>query len=721
MQMTAQTRRARRRLTACMAMLLVSASGVAGQPAAPATAPPTAIANPDSPPIVKSAAELAAETGHSSSEIIPGSGNFVGAGPPPHVVSTAVSDDGGITLNFVNADVRDVAKAVLGDFLGLNYAIGANVQGTVTMQTSRPVSKAEVLPVLEQSLRLNGLALVKNGDIYKVVPLTDAPRQSGTIETASSRRKHGEPGFGIEVVPLRFVSAIEMQHLIEPLVPSQAIVHADTARNFLIIEGSEDERAAIVDEVGVFDVDWLAGMSFALFAPKYTDARGLSKELDEILGGAGSPLAGVVRLVPIERLNSVLAISTQPRYLQQLQHWVERLDRPGEGSERRIYVYAVQYGKAADIAAVLSHVLFGGSAPSLGAKDATASSSSNDTFSLGDQPLPGTAGAPQSGMTSTAPPPQPLLSKSQDEAAADEKSGSGNATITADPTNNSLVIYATPQQYAVIESALHQLDVVPLQVLLEASIAEVTLTDGLQYGVQYFYQPNNQNKFTLSNTASAAISSAFPGFSYMFTQGTNIQVILNALSSVTHVEVISSPEVMVLNNHTATLQVGDQVPIATATAVGVVTADAPIVNTIEYHDTGVILKVTPGVNQGGMVTMDISQEVSNVATDATSSLGSPTFAQRKIESTISIQDGETIALGGLISDSRTKGSSGLPYLSEIPVLGALFGSKNDNRTRTELMVLITPHVVDNLQRARSVTEELRHRFPSVQPLFHRGR
>ncbi|HXL99168.1 MAG TPA: type II secretion system secretin GspD, partial [Rhizomicrobium sp.] len=660
-------------------------------------------------------------------EIIPGSGNFVGAGPPRHVVSTAVSDDGGITLNFVNADVRDVAKAVLGDFLGLNYTIGAGVQGTVTMQTSRPVGRTEVLPVLEQSLRLNGLALVKTGDIYKVVPLTDAPRQSGTITTAGSRHAHGEPGFGIEVVPLRFVSAVEMQHLIEPLVPSQAIVHADTARNFLIIEGTEDERAAIVDEVGVFDVDWLSGMSFALFAPKYTDARGLAKELDEILGGAGSPLAGVVRLVPIERLNSVLAISTQPRYLQQLQHWVDRLDRPGEGTDRRIYVYAVQYGRAADIAEVLTHVLFGGATPSPGTKSGAGSSTSapaGEGFSLSTmgEPAPGSPGTgsptatPGGGASDSS---EPLLSKSLEEAASETAGTTGNATITADPTNNSLVIYGTSQQYAVIESALHQLDIVPLQVLLEASIAEVTLTHDLQYGVQYFYNPGNkQNTITLSN-AGFPLAQAFPGFSYMFTQGTNIQIILNALSTVTHVEVISSPEVMVLNNHTATLQVGDQVPIATATAVGVTTPDSPIVNSIEYHDTGVILKVTPGVNQGGMVTMDISQEVSNVAADSTSTLGSPTFAQRKIESTISIQDGETIALGGLISDSKTFGNSGLPFLSEIPVVGGLFGSKNDDHDRTELMVLITPHVIDDLQRARSVTDELRHKMPSVEPLFHR--
>jgi general secretion pathway protein D len=688
----------------CALLCLASAGSAVGQ-GAPADSTPA--------PIVKSAADLAADTS-GSSEIIKGTGTFVGSGPVRAVVSTSVGDDGGITLNFVNADIHDVAKAILGDFLNLNYAIGAGVQGTVTMQTSRPIPRGEVLSILEQTLRLNSLALVKNGDVYRVVPIADAPHQSGSIVTPASRRSRGEPGFGIEVVPLKYISAAEMQHLLEPLAPSNAIVHADATRNFLIIEGSEGERAAMLDEVALFDVDWLSGMSFALFTPKYTDARGLSKELSEVLGGAHSPLAGFVRLVPIERLNSVLAISPQPKYLEQLRRWVERLDKPGEGGDRRIYVYAVQNGRAANLAAVLKRVLFGTNAQSSGGK--TQDSFGDDTDNT-SEPASG-ASAPASQAAGAAP--QPILSKALDDTASDTSS-SANATITSDDTNNALVIYATPQQYGIIESALHQLDIVPLQVLLEAAIAEVTLTDGLSYGVQYFYQPNSKHTFTLSNTTSASISSAFPGFSYMFSQGQSIQVVLNALSTVTHVDVLSSPEVLVLNNRTATLQVGDQVPVATAQAVSVIGSQAPIVNSIGYQATGIILKVTPRVNQGGMVMMDISQEVSNVADSGSSTLGSPTISQRKIESSIAVQDNETVALGGLISDSKTRGSSGLPFLSEIPVLGAIFGSKKDSHDRTELMVLITPHVVESMQKARAVTEELRQKLPGVQPLFGKKR
>ncbi len=631
---------------------------------------------------------------------------------PPHgehQSSASVSDDGGITLNFVDADVRDVARAVLGDFLGLNYAVGATVQGTVTIQTSRPVAKADVLPVLEQALQLNGLALVRKAGIYTIVPLADARRENSTIAT-SNRRARGEPGFGVQIVPLKFVGATEMQHLLEPLVPSQAIVYADSSRNFLIIEGSEEERAAMVDEIGLFDVDWLAGMSFSLLEPKYTDAQSLAKELDEILGGEHGAIAGAVRLVPIQRLNAVLAISQQPRYLAQLEQWMQRLDRPDQGSERRFFLYQVQNGRASDLADALNHSLYG---KSPGTKDDQGGASFSEPMQM--------SGSPNPPATDTqAPAPAPARSSPADDTDTATAS-SGNPTITVDKTNNAVLVYGTPQQYSTIEAVLHKMDVAPIQVELEVAIAEVTLNDGLQYGVQYFYQPNDKHEFVLSNSNGTNITPALPGFSYLFTEGTNIRVILNALSTITHVEVVSSPHVMVLNNRTATLEVGDQVPIATAQAVSVAGSNAPLVNSIEYHATGVILKVTPAVNKSGTVTMDVSQEVSNVADggDVTSTLVSPTFAERKIQSIIAIHDNETIALGGLISDSKTRGSSGIPILSSIPVVGALFGTDTDNRVRTELMVLITPHVVADMEAARAVTEELRQALPSVQHLLRK--
>jgi general secretion pathway protein D len=690
-------------------------------PQSSAAAPPTAAATSQqadtpSPPGTESAAALASgQMAHATAEIYPAQSGLLGS-PKTGAAQSSISEQGDITLNFVNADVKNLVKAILGDYLKLNYEIGADVQGTVTIQTSQPLSRAKVLPVLDQTLRLNGMAIIRENNIYKIVTIADAGRQSGPV-TAGGRR--GLSGYGIEVAPIRYISAQEMQKLLEPLAPSQAIVHVDTARNVLIIEGTAEERETLLADIALFDADWLSGMSFALYTPNYMDADELTKELTQVLGGINGPAASIVHFVPIERLNAVLAISPQTRYLEQLRAWVNRLDKPGQGSDKRIYVYHVQHGRASDLARTLAQAMFGkrGNSP--------AAAHTVEAPQFPDQqppaPAPGSPNAlvaPASPSTAQAPSEPTQFSGSM----ATEGTGAAQPiNVTADEANNALVIVASPQQYGSIQNALSQLDVAPLQVLLEAAIAEVTLTNNLSYGVQYYFQPNAQNQIVLSNSATtgAAISATYPGFSYIFA-GNNIKVVLDALSTITKVQVLSSPQLMVLNNQTATLQVGDQVPILSQQAVGVTTSLGSVVNSILYQNTGVILQVTPRINRGGEVMMDISQEVSDVSSTTTSTIDSPTIEQRKITTTVAVQDGETVALGGLISKSKTETKSGIPFLQEIPVLGNAFRDTENNDTRTELVVLITPHVVDSVLKARSVTEELRRKLPTVEPFLEKS-
>jgi general secretion pathway protein D len=625
-------------------------------------------------------------------------------GPSSDAVRT--SEQGDITLNFVNSDVKDVAKAVLGDYLKLNYEIGANVQGTVTIQTSQPLKRSQVLPALEQALRLNNMAVVESHGIYKVVPLADAQH----VVHVNASKHDSSIGYGVDVVPVRYVDAAEMAKLLEPLAPASGIVHVDSTRNVLLIEGTAEERQTLRDDVALFDTDWMRGMSFALFTPDHVDAEELVKELNQVLGGPNSPASSLVQLLPIQRLNAVLAISHQARYLDHVRAWVNRLDRPGEGSDKRIYVYDVQNGRASDLAGTLGKLLFGSS--SGGAASGPSPGGIHGAGSIAPPPAGSATGAPISSLTAA-----PVDAVSISGSAP----GIGSLSITADETNNALAILATPQQYGVILGALKKLDATPLQVLLEAAIAEVTLTDNIKYGVQYVFQPNSMNQIVLSDSSSAAIAPAFPGFSYLYSNGTNIKVILDALQTLTHIEVVSSPQVMVLNNQPATLQVGNRVPIVTQQAQQTTSDTAPIINSIEYEDTGVILKVTPRVNRGGMVMMDISQEVSQVADTSASPVPSPTIQERKINSSVAVQDGETVVLGGLISDSRSSSKNGIPILQSIPVLGNLFRDTGYGNDRTELLVLITPHVVDDTQKARKVTDELRHRLPGVQAVLERAR
>ncbi len=667
---------------------------------------------------VASQAQTSTPAQRTSTQLYPGSGQFTGGARH----KAAIDAKGDITLNFVNADVKDVAKAVLGDYLKLNYQIASTVTGTVTIQTSQPLSRDQVIPALDRALRLNNMALVSNDGIYDVVPIADAQRDTGAIKGPGGGVSME---YGSEVVPLHYVGAAQMQKLLEPLAPAQGIVHADISRNILIIDGTAEQRRTLREDIALFDADWLAGMSFALYTPTNMDAQELAHELDGIMGSSDSPIAGVVKLMPIDRLNAVLAISPQKKYLAKLQSWVDRLDRPGEGSDRRIYVYHVQNGRASDLAGTLAKVLFGNNSSGAGQSNPglvhttpSMSSSTSPTSTSTTNVGGGITQAIASGGGNTGGGIQAAPAE-QFSASGSIRGDHGNAevTITADEVNNALVMYATPREYAPIEKALRQLDTAPVQVFLEAVVAEVTLNNSLKYGLQYFYRPNANNVVGLSD-ATLPISQAFPGFSYMFANHSNIQIVLDALENVTHVEVISSPKIMVLNNLTATLQVGDQVPIETAQSVSTTDSSAPIVNSIQYEDTGVILKVTPRVNRGGVVMMDISQEVSAVdPTLSTGGINSPAIEQRKIDSSIAIQDGQTVALGGLISDSKSKGKAGIPFIQDIPLLGNLFRDTNVTHDRTELIVLITPHVVDSSEKAQAITDELRRKLPTVQTIL----
>ncbi len=751
---------------------------ISAMPAAPLSRPAAVTSRPAASPIALSPADTAENAADRlpppSGDVFRGSGQFVRRGDASPVPATAkraaaasvAGDD--ITLNFVNAGIGDVAKAVLGDLLKLNYVVSPSVQGTVTLQTSQPIDRTMVLPALQTAFRFAGVTIVDVHGSYRVVPIAEAPRQGEPMRRRTMLKAAQSPGFGVEIVPLRYVGAEEMQRLLDPVAPQGGILRVDQARNLLILGGTEQELAAMLDQIATFDVDWLSGMSFALLPLKYAEVQSVADELGEILGGEGGPIGSLVRVVPIERMNAILLISSQATYLDQLKTWVHRLDRGNDKEDVRLYVYSVQNGRAADLAGVLRRVF--GRAGGAGGGDIGVPNTSSPSDFLGGPFQNGGVGSVgggtmaaagsfgggnglssggsrfggglsnggsglgglrrQAGGTGLA---NGLVagSRTPGAVAADADTGSpldmatgGNGPagprITADDTNNALLILATARDYQVIEAALKRLDVLPMQVLIEASIVEVTLTNDLRYGVQYFLRKGN---FSFLRTATAALPPRVPvpGFAFLFSAGVDNQVILNLLEDVTSVNVVSAPQMMVLNNQTATLQVGDQVPIATQSAVSVITPGAPIVNTIQFRDTGVILQVTPRVNESGLVLLDIGQEVSDVARTTSSTLDSPTIQQRRFTSSVAIRDGETVALGGLIRDNRSNGRSGIPILHDIPYVGALFGDTSSSTTRTELIVLLTPHVLRTEQDARGITEELRRRMHGLMPIEMRAR
>ena len=638
----------------------------------------------------------------------PGTGEFVDLTPAPAATATETGD---VTLNFENTNLLEVVKVVLADLLGVNYVVDPGVQGSVTLQTSQPLPRESLIPTLELLLRMNGAALVQRGGLYHVVPRDGALSGLASPQLGESAAPLPR-GFSVRIVPLRFIAASEMQKILEPFVSQGNVVRVDPYRNLLILAGTGQEMAVMLETVAIFDVDWLAGMSLALFTPSYVDATSLASDLENIFGTVdGGPLADLVKLTVIERLDALLVISPREEYLSRVAKWVAQLDQDSGSQGQRLYVYPVQNGKAVDLADVLNQVFEVGGGAFMPPPELAPGLEPVEISS----PLPA-PGQPAEG-DAAEPPPAAQVAR----AAASAGEGvvivdSPDIRIIADEINNALVILATANEYRQVRAALKQLDVVPLQVLIEATIAEVSLEDDLSQGVEWFF--NNKlgdyrGEGLLDLVAPAGLGPVIPGFSYAISSAVGVKAVLNALAEESKLKIISSPSLMVLNNQTATIEVGDQVPITTQQQQSTST-DSNIVNSIEYRDTGVLLDVTPRVNAGGLVTMEISQEVSDIAPTPIPTL-TPTIQQRRINSTVAIQSGETVVLGGLIRENDSLTQTGVPGLNKLPIFGFLFGVTEDDRKRTELVVLITPRVVQGAMEARTITNEFRGKMNSLKP------
>ena len=611
----------------------------------------------------------------------------------PRKANSAASDGELLDIDLDNASILDAADLILGDILGVNFSLEDGLGGTITIKTAAPVSRDAILGIFESALEQKGAVLIEENGIYRISSAEKAMLGPRNFGVGAARSIETSVGFSVQVVPLRFASAAEMERILKPIASSGAIVRVDRARNLLTLSGSRREIDSLLEAIQIFDVDWLKGMSFGMAPVTSADPKAIASELSTIFSnGANQPLEGIIRFVPNERLNAVLIITSRSAYLDDAREWIKRLDNPDASGGEQVFVYNVQNRSADSLAAVLQG-FFGGA------------SSDRDVVAPGLAPA--TVSAEQ--RASADPPGAP------DGREGFSATKLAKARIAADDVNNALLIHATPYEYQRMLSMIRKLDTLPSQVMIEATIAEVTLNDNLKHGLSWFFE-NAESRFAFSDVASGAVGPSFPGFSYVFSE-TDARVALNAIASVTDVKVVSSPTLMVLDNKTATLQVGDQVPVATQSAVSVVNPDSPIVNSVSFRDTGVILNITPRISDSGVVVLDIAQEVSSVTSTTTSGIDSPTIQQRRIETSVAVHDGESLALGGLIEDSRNVTSSGVPYLSKIPLLGEAFKSKRKDVGRTELLVLIKPRVVRDRDQARQATEEYRSRLESVRELI----
>jgi len=635
------------------------------------------------------------------------------------------NDKASITLNFENADLREVVKFIMTDLLAQNYILSPAVQGRVTVQTSSPIRRSDLLPTLETLLKVNNAVIVTDNDLIRILPVSQANR--GHLSPRVGKIKRLKPGYEVRIIPLKYLSATDAQKTLAPFLPNGSLLAVDPIKNILTVAGTSSELANIQKTIDTFDVDWLKGMSVGIYHLQNVSIDEVLPEIEGLFGQGGStPFAGFFHFVPMERLNAIMVITRQPSYLNEANRWLKSLDRRDNIDEERLYVYRVQNGSAEDLAGVLSGIFASSDDKETRRKASVASGSGV------------TANTKASSQKNRLEPVKASKLADKTEAKPAIKTTravtitGASATISADESNNSLVIKATPANYDLVLQALRQLDIPKLQVLLDVVVAEINLTGNLQYGFNYWLQEGQGDKeqglgfggssYTPSSLirpqekGSHQLSTSIPDHVPVFQYTLNnlipgrLNVAINALAAKGLARFLSTPSLMVLDNKTAKMNVGQKLALEDST-----TDDGKTTTSTSYIDTGVALEITPRVTADGNVQLEIDQSVSRPG--ARNRIGSPDLYSRDISSTIIARDRQTIVLGGLIQEENSNDHSGVPLLQDIPGVGALFRGTQRKTSRTELIVLITPKVARNADETLNITKAFRARMKGLD-IYH---
>jgi len=669
----------------------------------------------------------------------------------------ASADDGavvqgdGVEVNFENADVPAVAKTLLGDVLKMNYVVDPRVQGSVTLSSVGPIPRKDVLPAFESVLRMSNAAIVRDGNLVKIVPVQDA---AGRVNVGA-----GQSGFGVSIVPLHYTSATTVARAAENFVTRAGAIRVDQSRNLVLVQGTTNERETAIDVISSFDVEWLHSQSVGVYPLKATTPETMIQELDRVFqtvdNGEGQ---GVITFQPISRMNAVMAVTRNPKFLEQTTTWIRRLDR-ADRSGTTVRIFRLKFASAPRLAKILSDMFTGKGGLSTAdtpagqvAPGAQAAKSRIDSLDRGGSNGSGTTtqasgsiggtGGQGGGAAGTIQTAFESFSKGNSNGSGNDPNGSGagasggdshgvfqNVRITADVGDNSIMVYSDQEEYRVIENTIREMDRPQLQVEIDATVAEVTLTDNLQYGVQSFLTSSDvgaaadkgsvgfMNGPTQSAIQGALLSRVVPGYNLVLGPEAQPRFILNALSSITNVKVLSAPTLVVKDSEPALLEVGNEIPISTGSATILSSSTTPIVNTIEMRNTGVILKVLPHVHANGSIEMEVEQEISNVVNQAgqTTPTLTPTISERRVHSTVVVNSEQTVLLGGMISENVENDKSGIPGLNQIKFIGDILGSTNGTKTRTEIIIFIKPRLIRNAVDARNAAEEFRERLQSMHP------
>ena len=646
--------------------------------------------------------------------------------------SPSLANGGMVSLNFNRADLIEIIH-IIAQHLKLTYTIDPDVKGTVTINSAAPLKPDDLLPVFHQVLRMNGAVAVRTGNLYHIMPIKDGKGLARPVGQSK------EDSFALQVVPVRFFTVGEMKKVLTPFLQPGGEIVDNPRGNFLIIMDLPSNIQRLVEIAELIDVQVFAGMRMEIYPPKVASAEELAQEMTKIMQSfsASTPQAETfaAQFIAIPRINQLLVISHSEAAWTYARRWLERIDVVAEGPGRRIFIYPVENGKATELADVLNQA-FGqpstggrtpsstlqtlhrstpgaggtGTQPSTGQKPFGTTGTQNPSINAAIA-VPGQPAAP------VAPPPTPGVPRPaapQGPGARPEE----QLRIVADPATNSLIIYGTAQEFQNVKNVLKELDAIPRQVLLDVLVAEITLSDNQSLGVDYEVLRRNPGSIFGQRFGSAGAlrtlgelfppGDAFGGGLSGVVGGKDIRAFINAIQSDSRFKVLSSPSILATDNKPARIQVGTEEPIATGTTTTQV-GTAASSTSIQYRNTGRIVTIIPQVNSQGLVNLQILAEVSQKRSEPVK-VGSdsfPAFDTRQAETTAVVHDGETLAIGGIITDSKSRTRSGVPYLMDLPVIGRFFSTTSDEIDRTELIMLITPKVIRNRDEARSVTEDFK--------------
>ncbi len=594
------------------------------------------------------------------------------------------SKKGKLSLDFVNIAIEEFISIVFKEMLNSNYIFDSTIKGEVTVQTRGQVSADQLLSIVESVLISRNAVMIVEDDLYKIMPLSKVKNYSLKPELYSA--KHMKPGYRSVIIPVNYINPEDLKSILEAVAPKASHLKIDKERKAVVINATEQEITNVVDAIHIFDVDWLKSKSIAVLPVHKTKAATIKNEISKILNSQNK--SHNIVMDTIERFNALLVVADKKKEIDFVKNWLKLLDKEAPSEETGLFVYEVQNRKASELSDLLNGI-FNESSGS-GGGVASAKKDKNKTAS-------------KKNITITN---KEKSVKKRNNVTGNKKSS--GLRIVADETNNSLVILSSRSEYENILSTIKALDVLPLQVLIEVSIIEVTLSDELSYGLEWYFRNNGildkySSDTTLDLNAGAGIGAISPGFSFLLSgTGSLVQAVFNTLAAESRLNVISSPSLMALDNHAATIRVGDQQPVQVASAKS--SNNDVLTQSIEYKSTGVLLSVTPRVNSGGLVTMEISQEVTDIGgiDDAT---GQRSFLQRNINTTVAVKDGRSIVLGGLITENKVEAESGIPGAYKWPIIGGLFGKKTNSKIKRELIVIITPKVIYNHQTASDITRE----------------